>query len=60
MISASRCVETPPRHRRDSRPSDVVGGFLFEPSRATAMTTCETAVEEPWGRRRRVDGVGQR
>ena len=30
-ISASRCVETPSRHRRDSCPSDeVVGGFFFE------------------------------
>ena len=29
-ISASRCVETPSRHRRDSCPSDeVVGGFFF-------------------------------
>ena len=31
MISASRCVETPSRHRRDSCPSDeVVGGFFFD------------------------------
>jgi hypothetical protein len=30
-ISASRCVETPSRHRRDSCPSDeVVGGFFFD------------------------------
>ena len=30
-ISASRCVETPSRHRRDSCSSDeVVGGFFFE------------------------------
>ena len=30
-ISASRCVETPSRHRRDSCPSDeVVGGLFFE------------------------------
>ena len=30
-ISASRRVETPSRHRRDSCPSDeVVGGFFFE------------------------------
>ena len=30
-ISASRCVEAPPRRRRDSFPSDeVVGGFFFE------------------------------
>ena len=29
-ISASRCVETPSRHRRDSFPShDDVGGFFF-------------------------------
>ena len=29
-ISASRCVEAPSRHRRDSCPSDeVVGGFFF-------------------------------
>ena len=36
MISASRRVETPSRHRRDSCPSDeVVGGFFldFEPLR---------------------------
>ena len=31
MIPASRCVETPSRHRRDSFPSDeVVGGFFFD------------------------------
>ena len=31
MISASRRVEAPSRHRRDSRPSDeVVDGFLFD------------------------------
>ena len=30
-ISASRCVETPSRRRRDSCPSDeVVGGFFFD------------------------------
>ena len=30
-ISASRCVETPSRHRRDSCPSDeVVGDFFFD------------------------------
>ena len=30
-ISASRRVETPSRHRRDSCPSDeVVGGFFFD------------------------------
>jgi len=30
-ISASRCVEAPSRHRRDSSPSDEVGaGFIFD------------------------------
>ena len=30
-ISASRCVEVPSRHRRDSCPSsDEVGGFFFD------------------------------
>ena len=41
-ISASRRVETPSRHRRDSCPSDeVVGGFSFdfEPFR-TASSDC--------------------
>ena len=42
-ISASRCVEVPSRHRRDSCPSsDEVDGFFsisrpFGPRRATAM-----------------------
>ena len=38
-ISASRCVETPSRHRRDSCPShDEVGGlfFDFEPMRTAS------------------------
>jgi len=40
MIPASRCVETPSRHRRDSCPSDeVVGGFFsdFEAVRCSAQ-----------------------
>ena len=40
LISASRCVETPSRHRRASSPGEeVVGGlfFEFEPLRTTSV-----------------------
>ena len=64
-ISASRCVETPSRHRRASSPSDeVAAGFLFEngpfgPSRETAMLRAgrpeslegQTAVQGHGGRK---------
>jgi len=53
MISASRCVETPSRHRRDSWPShDDVGGLFFE---FGAVRTVSSEYDAP---RRRVRGLG--
>ena len=47
-ISASRCVETPSRHRRDSCPSDeVVGGFFFEFEAIRIETRCSAQVRAP-------------
>ena len=47
-ISASRHVETPSRHRRDSCPSDeVVGGFFFEFEAIRIEPRCSAQVRAP-------------
>ena len=47
-ISASRCVETPSRHRRDSCSSDeVVGGFFFEFEAIWTEPRCSAQVRTP-------------
>ena len=48
-ISASRRVETPSRHRRDSCPSDeVVGGFFFEFEAIRTEPRCSAQVVRSW------------
>ena len=47
-ISASRYLETPSRHRRDSCPSDeVVGGFFFEFEAIWTEPRCSAQVRTP-------------
>ena len=48
LISASRRVEAPSRHRRDSCPSDeVVGGFSFEFEAVRTVTRCRAQARGP-------------
>ena len=48
QISASRCVEVPSRHRRDSCPSDeVVGGFFFEVERVSGESATRYISHRP-------------
>ena len=47
-MSASRCVETPSRHRRDSCPSHhEVGGFFFEFEAVRTEPRCSAQVFRP-------------
>ena len=52
-ISASRCVEAPSRHRRDSCPShDDVGGFFFDFEAVRTASSDRDAPRRPRRRRR--------